>query len=156
MTCDEASVPLNEALDRLVAEDLQLLTLGICERAVQFRLAHYMALSERIERTLTIDCEYNRHLGEPKVLPLPPRRHLTGAPIPSGVVPDILVHERNCDARNLLVVEIKRPGQSLTRDTQKLREFVARLHYRNAAHVVIGYDRSGRLVREIIWVSVEP
>ena len=65
MTRDEASLLLNEALDRLVAEDLQLLTLGTCERAVQFRLAHYMALSERIERTLTVDCEYNRHLGEP-------------------------------------------------------------------------------------------
>lgn len=147
MTRDEAIALINVALDRLILDDAQLLKLRICEMALHFRIAHYMAQSGIIKPPLTLDCEYNRHLGDEKRLNLPGQ---TRSP---KVFPDILVHERNSDENNMLVLELKRPGLSLVHDSQKLRAYHTQLHYRHAGHVIIGQNRLGELIREIKWID---
>jgi hypothetical protein len=147
MTFNEATTLVNSALDQLVQNDSQLLDLKICERALHFKIAHYMAQSQIIQPPLTLDCEYNRHLGNEKLLQLPGRQR------PSNVFPDILVHERNSDDSNMLVLEIKRPGQSLDHDQNKLMAFVEQLHYRYAGHIIIGHNRRGVLIREVRWLN---
>jgi len=98
MNRDEAEAIVNRALDLLIQHDYQLLDLKVCERALQFRIAHYMAQSLLIGFPLTLDCEYNRHYDNEKQLQ-PPQKHRA-----SKVFPDILVHERNSDDRNMLVL----------------------------------------------------
>lgn len=147
MTRDEAAAIVETALDRLVRYDAQLLDLKACERAIHFKIAHYMARSRAIRRPLTLDCEYNRHWSEDKLL------WLFRSPRASKVFPDILIHERDSDANNMVALEIKRPGQSLHRDHEKLRAFRNQLMYHHVGHIIIGHDRHGRLVREVKWVD---
>ena len=135
------------ALDRLIQDDIQLLDLKLCERALQFKIAHYMAQEQIIRKPLTLDCEYNRHFGDEKKL------RLFDNPRATNVFPDILIHERNSDVNNIVALEIKRPGQSLARDQEKLRAFSAQLGYRYTGHIIIGHNRRGELVREVRWVD---
>lgn len=147
MTRDEVTFLVNRALDRLIRDDAQLLDLKLCERALHFKIAHYMAEAQVIHPPLTLDCEYNRHLEDEK------RLHLFGNPRASKVFPDILIHERNSDARNLVALEIKKPGQSLARDREKLRAFAIHLGYLHTGHIIIGHNRHGNLVREVQWID---
>lgn len=147
MTRDEATTLVNTALDQLIQHDSQLLDLKACERALHFKIAYYMAQSQIIQPPLTLDCEYNRHLRNEKFL------WLHGRQRPSKVFPDILVHERNSDENNMLVLEIKRPGQRLEHDQNKLQAFVEQLHYHHAGHIIIGHNRAGVLVRDIRWFN---
>ena len=43
MTRDQATHIVNAALDLLIQNDLDLLEIRISERAIQFRLVHYIA-----------------------------------------------------------------------------------------------------------------
>ena len=147
MTRDEATAMVEAALDSVVRYDSQLFDLKACERALQFRIAHYMAQSRLIRRPLTLDCEYNRHWDIEKLL------WLFGNRRASKVFPDILIHERDTDANNIVVLEIKRPGQSLHRDQEKLRAFKAQLGYLHAGHIIIGHNHRGQLVRQVRWVD---
>lgn len=153
MTREEAADLLARAIRVFLLRDSQLLELGVSERAIAFRLALYMSRSRLIRPPLTIDCEYNRHLGDRKKLNLPPRRRPNGEPRPSDVSPDILVHQRNSDDHNLLALELKKPGEAIARDETKLRAFRTQLGYAHAAHVILGRAATGAIVREVIWVD---
>ena len=155
MTRDEAAALINSAIDQLVQNDSALLDLGVTERSLSFRLAHYMALSEAIRPPLTVDCEYNRHFGNPKRLrlPLPPRRASDHEIRATTVLPDILVHERNTDANNNVVLELKKPGENIEYDELKLRAFRKELGYAHAAHVILGRAADGVIIREVIWID---
>lgn len=146
MTREEATAIVEGALERVVAEDALLLDLKLCERALHFRLAYYMAQSPLIRAPLTVDCEYNRHHDDEK------RVHLFGSPNASKVFPDILIHQRNSDARNMVALEIKRPHQSLGRDREKLQAYARELGYRHVGHVILGHTRRGALIRQVQWL----
>ncbi|AWH31466.1 hypothetical protein [Stenotrophomonas sp. SAU14A_NAIMI4_8] len=153
MTREQAAALVNSAIDQLVQNDSALLDLRVTERSLSYRLAHYMALSEAIRPPLTVDCEYNRHFGDPKRLKLPPRNALDRGIRAATVFPDILVHERNTDANNIVVLELKKPGEDAAYDELKLQAFREELGYVHTAHVILGYAADGALVREVIWVD---
>jgi hypothetical protein len=153
MTRVEATNLVNSAIDALVQNDAALLDLGVTERSLSYRLAHYMALSAIIQPPLTVDCEYNRHFGDPKRLNLPPRQALDREIRATTVFPDILVHERNTDANNLIVLELKKPGEDIAYDELKLRAFRQELGYVHTAHVILGRAANNALVREVRWVD---
>jgi hypothetical protein len=136
-----------------VQNDSALLDLGVTERSLSYRLAHYMALSTAVRPPLTVDCEYNRHLGDPKRLNLPPRKALDREVRATTVFPDIVVHERNTNANNLIVLELKKPGEDLKYDELKLRAFREELGYAHTAHVILGRTTTNALVREVSWVD---
>lgn len=146
MNREQVSALIGDAMARVVRDDLQLLDLNVCERALQFRLAHYIALSPLIAPPLTVDCEYNRHLRNQKKLLLPTRDE------ESKVFPDILIHQRDSDDHNELVLELKRLGQPLGPDREKLETFVNQLGYRHAAQVVMGLDHIRGPIAEIRWI----
>jgi len=112
-----------------------------------------MALSEAIRAPLTVDCEYNRHFGDPKRLKLPTRKALDREIRATTVFPDILVHERNTDTNNLVVLELKKPGEDIAYDELKLRAFREELGYAHTAHVILGLRADGGLVREVAWID---
>lgn len=149
----EAEELLNLAIDTLVESDRELLALDVTERALSHQLAHYISVSGRVARPLVVDCEYNRHFDNPKRLNLPPRKALDREVRATTVFPDILIHQRNTDENNILVVELKKPGEDLEYDELKLNAFRRELGYRHAAHVILGLNGQGILVREIQWVD---
>jgi len=153
MTREEATEIVNFAIDQLLQSDAALLDLDFTERSLSHRLAHYMALSAAIRPPLTVDCEYNRHFGDPKRLNLPPRNALDREVRATTVFPDILVHERNTDANNLVVLELKKPGEDITYDELKLRAFREELGYAHTAHVILGRSANGAIVREVLWID---
>ena len=153
MTREEATALVNSAIDQLLQHDSALLALDVTERSLSYRLAHYMALSEIVRPPLTVDCEYNRHFGDPKRLKLPPRKALDREIRATTVFPDILVHERNTDANNLVVLELKKPGEDIAYDELKLRAFREELNYVHTAHVILGYTADSKLVREVAWID---
>jgi hypothetical protein len=100
-----------------------------------------------------VDVEYNRHIDDPKRLQLPRRDALDDEVRATTVFPDIVVHLRGTDDHNLLVLEVKKPGESLEYDERKLRAFREELSYHHAAHVILGRNVNDDLVREVIWID---
>lgn len=142
---------LHLALDRLINEQSELLDLDLSERALTHHFARILA--ELIQGKYDVDVEYNRHGSDPKRLYLPRRKALDRELRATTVFPDVIVHRRNTDEFNLLVLEIKKPGESVDYDSLKLKAFRNELHYQHAAHVIIGRTSSGKIMKEISWVD---
>jgi hypothetical protein len=155
MTRDEAAALIDTAIDRLLLHDLPLLDLDVTERALSYKLAHYIALSEAIRPPLSVDCEYNRHFGDPKRLKLPPRKAIDREVRATTVFPDILVHERNSQENNLLVLELKKPGDDIAYDELKLLAFRREFRYHHTAHLILGLAGDGTVVRQVQWVDCQ-
>lgn len=119
MNRDRAKIVLEEALKRLLADDLRPeLPAGfprtIGERPLVFRLAHYLVECGAEEGELRLDCDYNRH--GTSVKELLPTKEEVDMPVddkgakPKRFFPDIVLHRRGDDGQNVLVCEIKRSG----------------------------------------------
>lgn len=95
-------------LQELNDQDGQILTQDIGERALCGRLAMLMAPKFP---AYYVDIEYNRKGPglEPKDIEMPDEN---GELTANRVFPDIIVHERGHNLRNLLVVEVKKIHQS--------------------------------------------
>lgn len=153
MNREDAGVLVNGAIEQLVRNDSALLDLGVTERSLSCRLAHYMTISGAVQPPITVDCEYNRHFRKSKKLNLPPRKAMDRELRATTVYPDIVVHERNCDANNLIVLELKKPGESIKYDELKLRAFRNELGYLHTAHVILGRNSDGIIIRDVCWVD---
>lgn len=141
---------VDKALNELIDDQPELLDLGVTERALSHHLANYIA--KAIEWAYHVDVEYNRHFETPKRLKLPPRDALDREIRATTVFPDILVHRRNSDKDNLLVLEMKKPGEDLAYDDLKLRAFRSELGYKHTAHVILGRANQ-EIVHEVIWID---
>jgi hypothetical protein len=138
------------ALMQLVQEQSELLALNVTERALSHHLAIY--ISQRVPGFDT-DVEYNRHGPNVKQLSLPPRDALDREIRATTVFPDILVHKRNSNKHNLLVLEVKKPREPIAYDELKLRAFRNELGYLHTGHVILGRGGEGNIVRELLWVD---
>lgn len=109
------------------------------EPAISHRLAFYLECEFRTAKIISdrspisVDCEYDRHLHVRKRLEVekeywkiiekadrtlkahPERKDLADF----GVYPDIIVHERQFDRRNLLVLEVKKRTTALVQNWQQ-------------------------------------
>lgn len=92
---------LNAALRRLCTQDGHLLEVDAHERAITHRLGMYLQYEFR---NWHVDCEYNRYGYDPKRLALEESQY-TGE---RSVYPDIIIHQRGREGRNLLVIEAKK------------------------------------------------
>lgn len=128
-TREQIKALLNCALDQLYEKDGYLIdnepylkqTDGfhhVGERSIVFRLAHYMQNimdQNPVFKDLVLDCEYNRNGIHAKTLPS----------FPDGVYPDVIIHNRGTNSRNLLVMEVKSYWNTdNTQDVKKIREFL--------------------------------
>lgn len=125
---------LSDAVGVFMKEDSELLENDAHEQAISHRIAHYLedcfGLNSKLG--LNIDCEYNKHLNEKKRIDVDPtyyfekfphcfcfacceiRRAIKQKPRPDLNIqerlfrPDIVVHERGCDRRNRIAIEVKK------------------------------------------------
>ena len=150
----DASRIVNDAIGRLINEQPELIDIDVSERALCHHLANY--IREFAPRELTVDVEYNRHHELPKTLPLPPRKPKAWDLMAVTVFPDIIVHVRETDDYNNIVLEVKKPGVSAEDwdfDRKKLEAFRSVLEYEHCAHVVLGRNASGDIVRDVTWLD---
>lgn len=92
----------------------------VCERSVVFRLGYYLQtllLEDDMLSDFVVDAEYNRNLGDRKVLP----------GFEYGVYPDLIIHKRGTNEYNLLVIEVKAwwsNPKDAAKDERKIKEFI--------------------------------
>src|SRR5579883_346496 len=129
MNEDHVRKRLEDALHRLADQDLYLLQNNLSERCIASRLAMYLQAAFPDH---SVDVEYNRHGGTPKILGLPEEcANFWDAEGRAFVVPDIIVHHRGPDGPNLLVLEVKQPTNPRSRacDHERILAFRAQLGY---------------------------
>jgi hypothetical protein len=141
VTPENAAEIVQRSLVLLFQNDSLLLTNDVSERAITHRLAQYIesALTSVQLNGLQVDCEYNRNLpagpGAPKRIELlvrgragelQNRNDLDEDEYRSVTTfPDIVVHHRGDNARNALVIEVKKSTNKTSEqfDHQKLCAF---------------------------------
>ena len=141
---------LNDALEKLLVDDYDLIALGAHEQSIAHRVAVYL---EPHFPSFHTDCEYNRrkHLSK--------RYRKEEGEVPSGMRPDIIVHRRNDAHENVLAVEMKANANSdNSGDMKKLKALQTPdvgYGYREVAFVRIlnGLDDidDGLLAATITW-----
>lgn len=108
---------VNTSLRSLYTNDFQLIERAVNERAVVFRFGTYLneLLRDSTFQGYNLDCEYNRNLGDAK----------RTENFPNGVIPDVLIHSRNLNTNNALVIEFKGHWNKLDRepDHKKIIDF---------------------------------
>lgn len=113
-TLDETECRVHQALEKLREHDSHLLDVNANERSVTHHLAVYL---HREFESWDVDVEYNREGHDLKRLrDLPDVKR-------DNVFPDVIVHIRGTNDKNLLVVEVKMQGNEDESDENKLVEF---------------------------------
>lgn len=112
---------LMEALVKLYHNDHSLIRRKCCERSIVFRLGHYLVNSIE-EYNLDVDCEYNKRGDDPKSLTKSKYNY-----------PDLIVHKRETNESNRLVVEVKTTNDAkvehFENDRYKLKDFTSKDPY---------------------------
>ncbi len=114
------------AIDSLRMNDFHLIKYDCNERAIAHRLAIY--IEQIFNGEYSVDCEYNRDGVELK------RLYEMFGETTNGlqVYPDIIVHKRGTNSKNILVLELKKRNhvtiQNKQFDQQKLKLFTSTEH----------------------------
>ncbi|MCT4192501.1 hypothetical protein HZP52_00640 [Elizabethkingia anophelis] len=118
--CNDLKRIVSESITRLYTKDPTLIKRKGMEQSAAFRFALYLnkaflTLNSIDKRELHLDIEYNKNGLIPKRTP---RR-------PNGTRPDLIIHKRDSNEFNLLIVEIKGAWnkQPREKDIIKLQDF---------------------------------
>jgi len=121
---------VEQAVIEFMKEDPSLLGLKSAhEQAISHRVAYYLEKKFPKSEKLNVDCEYNKRLGHPKRFSYDPveykKREYKGCPckgcekLRKGETPcekefrpDIVVHLRRKNRRNLIVIEVKKNNKN--------------------------------------------
>lgn len=114
---------IKAVLSAFFQADGSLLNVNASERSISHKFAEHL---QKQFPDLVVDCEYNRHGNDIKML----RYYHSGLTKVANleartVFPDIVVHKRGNDKDNLLIIEIKKSdsGQNYRPDLEKLKAF---------------------------------
>lgn len=169
----ELELLLKQCLCELLHRDELLLVNDVSERAIAHKLAEY--LQKRIW-WLDVDCEYNRDATrgprEPKAIweyektALRDLEELVNSHKEDKTVfdklerirvyPDIIVHRRGSNDKNLLVIELKKKPNKVDFDHEKLLAFTSQTGpnaYRFTLGVLVVWDTRTEVVQppELTW-----
>ena len=130
VSLDEIIMIINDSLKMFYDKDSILLEYktedeAVAERCMVFRIGWY--LRDRIRELskfngTDVDCEYNRNFNHPKSMYIRTLEKIQK----KNVIPDLLVHKRKTNNRNLLVIEFKKgnpPVKQKQDDEMKLAYF---------------------------------
>ena len=134
---DQLKQYVDYALEKLYQKDMSLIDRKASERDIVFRFGLYM--NEILQSTefcvYDIDVEYNRNGNEPKRLP----NHK------NGTYPDFIIHKREVNTDNLLVLEFKTEwynNQKADKDKiQKYMDLSGEYKFKYGATILINKDR---------------
>jgi hypothetical protein len=109
---------IESALNELRARDYFLLEADTNERSITHKLAEYL---QQEFPQMDVDCEYNRHGRETKIIQVPRDNVNWDDTEARTVFPDIIIHKRGIDESNLLVVEVKKSSNPQTREFDRIK-----------------------------------
>lgn len=119
MSFEDVRRRVEAALKKLRKQDSFLIDANTNEQTISHKLAEYL---QEVFPDRNVDCEYNRHGYDIKKLKnvVVPNdgigRNETEA---KTIFPDIVVHARNNDENNLLVIEVKKSSNAESRQFDK-------------------------------------
>lgn len=163
MNFEEIKNKLALSINKLQGKDFFLLQHDVSERSITHKLAIY--ISESFPE-YDVDCEYNSNIqsdnrkkyisilkDKAKGLGLLRDSDGDAENILRHVYPDIIVHERGINERNMLIVEVKKSSSQVTSDYdhEKLARYTSseygnELNYRYGAFVNLGVkSRAGEI-----------
>ncbi len=167
MTLDEIKQIVDECLNELFAKDFPLLKNDVSERAITHKLAEYIQIRFA---DWNVDCEYNRNtvLGPRNTKELKIQRDEIAGQIDQSkdeddllsisAYPDIIVHLRETNDKNLLVVEMKKKNSKVTRDYdfRKLRAYTEmskdnKYHYQYGVFIMLETGNKEPQKPELTW-----
>jgi hypothetical protein len=132
---------VRKIINTSLKNEITLLRVKANERNITHKIAEYLQL-EFQKDCLKVDCEYNRDGYDKKLLQLEPRRLKSDDSEGQSVYPDIIIHERGTNARNLVVIEAKKStntdGET---DKKKLEAFKRELGYSLGYRLVVKVGR---------------
>lgn len=139
----EAKDYLKRAIAQIIEKDRYLLRVGVNERCISARLAMYLRdVLQADHPEYDVDVEYNRHGRDTKHLHdllwarnCPRNRDDDGG---QRVLPDVIVHQRENNDANLLIIEMKKsPNRyGLESDRLRIKAFRDQLRYNFGARLV--------------------
>jgi len=138
-----------EALQKLLAEDGELLERNASERSIGSALAVKLA---PLFPEYDIDVEYDRHGLDPKSVDLPKYCRGGGK---RRIIPDIIIHRRGTDEKNLLAIELKKTTNREPRDCDRAKLEAMKRELNYSAGVLIDLPAGpGALQRDlqVAWV----
>ncbi len=130
-TKDELERIVRSCLKKLRKLDKGLLDINVNERSITHKLAEY--LQQNLPE-FNVDCEYNRFEGSIKKLELPKDEINWDDTEAKTVFPDIIIHKRGIQDKNILVIEVKKssntnPGDFDRNKLQRFRQEKYRYSY---------------------------
>ena len=134
----EIEIKLQGALAQLIKDDEFLLVNEVNERSLTHVLAIYLA---KEFPKYHVDCEYNRMFKDGEQVPKGAVRLSGRVPIDDlnarTAFPDIIVHRREDDLHNLLVIEAKKlaPQSNFSEDFMKLNGFMETKHANGLGYI---------------------
>ena len=169
MSLDEIKQLIDECLKELNEKDYSLLKNDVSERAITHKLAEHIQI--RLS-DLNVDCEYNRNtvLGPRHAKELKIQRDEIANQINQSkdeddllsisAYPDIIVHIRETNEENLLVVEMKKKNSKVAKDYdyRKLRAYTEisednKYHYQYGVFILLETGSNEPKEPELIWFS---
>lgn len=139
---------VNLALDLFYEKDAHLIDINVHERSIAHKFAEYLQL---LFPDYNVDCEYDRHGKYTKKL-----EGITECSIErttDRILPDIIIHKRGDDKKNLVVFEIKSKSNATPCDIKKLELLTKKsgeFKYKFGFFVQFGNERAGCELRLFI------
>lgn len=134
------------AINKFYEKDSYLVEIDAHERTCVARIAHYLQnLLDCDQRynDLSVDCEYNRQIREGRsMIGIKNTKKNTQ----KRIVPDLIVHCRGNNKKNLLVAEVKMEGcfsrQEKDKDVRRVRALVEDTvkHYKLGLFICLGKE----------------
>lgn len=132
---------MKSAVTDFLSKETGLLELGVYEVSISSKLMTYVS---RVFSGYDVDAEYNKHGTAEKKL--------------NGKVvrPDIVVHERQYDDRNLLVIELKKKNKAAKKDIDHLIDFtdvngIDGYWYDYGLFIAFSKDQEGSFQSHLRW-----
>jgi hypothetical protein len=111
---------ITTTLQKVYKDDISLINRKVNERTIAYRFGFYL-IEEAFKKfapqdiKISIDLEYNRNGRNAKSL-----KNFNPA---YGKYPDLIIHERETNDNNILIIEFKKPNVSMDDDFKKLIGF---------------------------------
>jgi hypothetical protein len=157
MTKDLIQEKLSRALETLAKDDKSLLDSNVNERSMTHQLAVY--LTDEFS-DYDVDCEYNRMFNEgvlerKTAIRIEKMEKVSIGDIDAKTAyPDIIVHRREDDKHNLLIIEAKKSGAINSEDYRKLNGFMEKksdhgLGYEFSAFVIFDTETPDKSIAKV-------
>jgi hypothetical protein len=142
---EEINHRIKIAIEILFKNDIFLLKNDVNERSISHKLAEYL---QQQFPGWNVDCEYNRKKIDIKKLE--GISECSEEKSTDIVIPDIIIHQRNKNTKNLLVLEIKTNNDNPNCDIKKLEFFTSEKgEYKYNFGLFLKFNKSDD--PELIW-----